>query len=361
MASSPLSSAEAGPISSRPVSAQADRAFCRAMLPLVSRTFALCIRFLPEPLETSVEIAYLLCRVADTIEDAPRLSPPEKRALLIRFRDALSEDAPDLAPLARAFEGSDLPDEQLATRADAVLREFHRLPSSDQQSILPWVREMCDGMADFADVAGAEGPEGLRSLPDEAALDRYCYYVAGTVGHLLTGLFQLRFSAEDGARAVALDQLATSFGLGLQLTNIVKDVADDRQRGWSFVPRDLCELMGISPDQLGDPDRRQEARRVIDALIAKAQRHLDDAVRYCTLLPHRAYGIRVFCLVSVYLAARTLALASRDDRMLQRGHKVKITRSEVYRTVLATHLAAPSNHLIRAYYRRLSPRPTRAE
>ena len=50
-----------------------DSEFCNDMLPRVSRTFAICIRLLPPDLEHSVLIAYLLCRVADTIEDSTQL------------------------------------------------------------------------------------------------------------------------------------------------------------------------------------------------------------------------------------------------------------------------------------------------
>jgi farnesyl-diphosphate farnesyltransferase len=57
-----------------PPSAAADRAFCDAMLPKVSRTFAICIRLLPSDLEHPVLVAYLLCRVADTIEDTPDIT-----------------------------------------------------------------------------------------------------------------------------------------------------------------------------------------------------------------------------------------------------------------------------------------------
>src|ERR1700749_864412 len=43
--------------------------FCRNMLPKVSRTFALNIPVLPQPLDLVVTVAYLLCRIADTVED----------------------------------------------------------------------------------------------------------------------------------------------------------------------------------------------------------------------------------------------------------------------------------------------------
>lgn len=330
------------------------RAFCAAMLPKVSRTFALCIRLLPRPLAESVTIAYLLCRIADTVEDAIDLSVEEKRELLSRFSECLNREGPDAAPLREAFATCRSDEERLAFDADVVLGEFRTRSPAVQEAIRPWVQEMCSGMAEFAR-AGREVPgAALDALSSLEELDRYCYYVAGTVGHLLTGLFRLSDARADPERYRALDQLATSFGLGLQLTNIIKDVADDHHRGWSFVPLDLCHEAGVPPEKLFDPAYRIQARQVMDTLIREARRHLTDSLQYCTLLPYRLYRVRLFCLTSFYFAVRTLRRAERDRRLLEPAHKLKITRGEVYRTLAATHLVAPSNYMIRAYYRRLA-------
>ena len=56
---------------------EADAGLQDALLPGVSRTFALTIPQLPEPLRVPVTNAYLLCRLADTIEDEPALSSTE--------------------------------------------------------------------------------------------------------------------------------------------------------------------------------------------------------------------------------------------------------------------------------------------
>ncbi|MEO7713360.1 MAG: squalene/phytoene synthase family protein, partial [Gemmatimonadaceae bacterium] len=70
-----------------PTSRDADRLadaerFGRDILPEVSRTFALSIRVLPGALGRSVLAAYLLCRIADTLEDEPRMPADAKAALL---------------------------------------------------------------------------------------------------------------------------------------------------------------------------------------------------------------------------------------------------------------------------------------
>ncbi len=334
-----------------PGSGIAGNAYCSDMLSKVSRTFALCIRLLPRDLEHPVLIAYLLCRIADTIEDAADLSGSDKSALLAHFRSCLDEDGPDASPLASRFENPRTHEEELTNQADVVLSEFRRLPSFQRSAIQPWVQEMCSGMAGFADDYEEGDPESPRVLATINDLERYCYFVAGTVGHLLTDLFASVRLAVTPRHYAQLKPLATSFGLGLQLTNIIKDVADDRRRGWSFVPQELCEEAGVHPGELHDPDRDQQARRAMQVLIDKAQGHLNDALEYCVRLPRSEYRVRLFCLTSLYFAVRTLRLAAHDARLLDPAHKVKITRGDVYRTVATTAVIAPNNTLVRAYFR----------
>lgn len=330
------------------------RVWCTAMLPKVSRTFAACINLLPRPLDHQVLIAYLLCRIADTVEDTADLAVADKQRLLAHLRACLDEGGPDAAPLAAAFATPRDDDERLTQQAQRTFAEFRALPPAQRAAIRPWVQEMCDGMAAFATRHAAARPNRLEALADIGELDRYCYYVAGTVGHLLTELFRLHHHRVTDRHYRKLDALATSFGLGLQLTNIIKDVADDRQRGWSFVPRQLCTQAGLRPEELIDPSRRQQAGQVMAALIAKAKRHLDDALSYCLSLPRSQYRIRLFCLTPLFFAIRTLRRAAHDPRLLEAGYKVKINRVEVYRTIRMAFLVAPSNHLVRAYFRALS-------
>ena len=71
-------------------SVSSDEVYQDQILPHVSRTFALTIPQLPGGLRSAVTCAYLLCRIADTIEDEPALSPPETFSFLQRFSAALA-------------------------------------------------------------------------------------------------------------------------------------------------------------------------------------------------------------------------------------------------------------------------------
>src|SRR5271168_5457547 len=97
-------------------SLSSDEHYQNQILPHVSRTFALTIPQLPPALCTPVTCAYLLCRIADTIEDEPALTAPETLHFLQRFSAVV---AGSLKPgaLARDLEPR-LTDRTLATERD---------------------------------------------------------------------------------------------------------------------------------------------------------------------------------------------------------------------------------------------------
>lgn len=328
-----------------------DDEFCRRILPHVSRTFALSISMLPEALAHSVTVAYLLCRIADTIEDDPARPPEEKRALLFAFAGAL-EDGGRAPTVADAFQGWQDAEEGLAASASRVLGEFHRLPAEQRRLVRPWIQEMCAGMADTVDLLASREDGGLRALGTLDDLRRYCYYVAGTVGHLLTDLFQTTTLHLPAGRVEELHRLAHGFGLGLQMTNIIKDVRDDRERGVSFVPAAMCVAHGIDVREFGEPGASAGTRAVVGDLLLEARHWLDEGLAYCAALPVTAYGIRRFCLSALFLAARTLRLIERTPEFPLAVPRLKVSRAEVSRTVLIGGIIAPVNPLVRAYYQR---------
>jgi farnesyl-diphosphate farnesyltransferase len=243
-------------------------------------------------------------------------------------------------------------DTTLVRSAGRVLAVFASQDREVREVIIPWVCEMCRGMAEFAPQrirTAGEDERGLSVLATERDLDAYCYYVAGTVGHLLTGLFGRLRPDQSRASLDELDGLAESFGAGLQLTNIIIDMADDHGRGVSYVPEELCRREGMPAWAMLQPAEHARARAVMGHLVRKARRHLGDAVAYCELLPKAEYQFRLFCLVPVFLALRTLREVESSPEFPVRGQRVKIGRAAVYRTVAAARLCASSNHLVRAY------------
>src|SRR5690606_36097940 len=127
------------------------------------------------------------------------------------------------------IEGED-PELALARRTGVVMRVFAAQKPRTRDACVRWVGEMARGMSLYAH--RRKGDDGFVALHTTSDLDRYCYYVAGTVGHLLTDLFTDAIGA-DAALELRLREDAEAFASGLQLVNILKDVTDDRARGWS--------------------------------------------------------------------------------------------------------------------------------
>lgn len=340
-------------------------AFCREVLPEVSRTFALNIPVLPAPLDEVVTVAYLLCRIADTVEDESSGSPADRRALLADFAALadLREDQTDgLEERARRFAdravrglrpGAPTSELKLLEQTPLVLRALAELPSSTWPHIARCVREMTEGMAEMA----VERGEGRRptGLPDTEATLRYCYYVAGTVGVMLTGLFA-DFSPKVAARREALDARAAAFGRALQLTNILKDVREDLLRGDCWLPRTVLARHGLTAQTLLEPARRAQAVAALDELVALALRETRPALEYSLALPAELPGLRLFCLWPLFFAVLTLATLRGNPAVFEPA-PVKISREQVMQVMVLTRERVADDAALRSLFEELAGRP----
>ncbi len=308
-----------------------DERFCFEMLPQVSRTFALSIDALPDPLRSAVGVAYLLCRIVDTVEDEAVLPRAVRNELFDEFDRVMTDDSAPWTAFqagcrqAKLGEGS--ADGVLVRDSGRVFRAFRALPAEQRAAIRPPVLEMSSGMRAYCERAYAEGQLRLRDLDD---LERYCYFVAGTVGKLLTALFEPTVGPLPEAVRGEIQARAVSFGLGLQLVNIVKDVAVDFTRGDVFVPVALAAEHGIALEDILAPQRRQEGLAVIRAICARAREHLQAAAEYTVLWPVPAgVPVRQFCAVPLALALASLAEVEAGHDTLRPGRVPKISREMV--------------------------------
>jgi len=301
--------------------------FCVDILPRVSRTFAISIKWLPGHLGRSVLVAYLLCRIADTVEDDATSDVIRKSALLDRLLACF--DDPAVAD-AYGSEASDIQGEanhvQLVRNADRVFAMFRSLPAPSRAVVQRWVREMVLGMKKFVQLY----PRGIR-IETLAEYKEYCYYVAGTVGHLLTDLWHEHRPLTIGrARYHALMAKCSQFGEALQTVNILKDIAwDAEHENAIYIPGQALRAMGSSHEELLSPARQGANHAVISDFIDMASRDLDEALEYTLTIPRRALAIRIFCVLPLLFAQATLRDLMASRAMLKSGGQVKISRSEV--------------------------------
>lgn len=325
-------------------------AFQARVLPAVSRTFALTIPQLHPRLRTVIANAYLLCRIADTIEDEHALPSDVKQEFHDRFTRvvAATEDphsfARDLAPL---LHGNTLAAErELVAHTSAVIEVTDGFNLAQRVSLERCIRTMCTGMPSFERRASTAG------LADQREMDRYCYYVAGVVGQTLTDLF-CDYSPRIAQQRDALSALDVSFGQGLQMTNILKDFWEDRERGVCWVPHDLFARAGVDLKDIHSNHVPAAFGAAYAQLIGIAHSHLRNALKYTLLIPEKEAGIRRFCLIAVGLAMRTLgSIAARPD--FTAATQVKVSRKVVKKIVIASRLFAGYSRVLQRWFTRLA-------
>lgn len=292
------------------------------MLPRVSRTFALNIAVLHGTLRKAVSIAYLICRIIDTIEDSSFLAAGKKKDLIGRFIRFL-EQPPAAGEIKQwVLENQDttkiLFEDTLLRGSAKVIAAYRSLPLSYTMYMLPSVKRMGRGMSFFLIKyqAGAEA-----HLHDITELTRYCYYVAGTVGEIITQFFFIRI--RDNRRCGAFFNTMHSFGYALQLTNILKDTREDASRGWVYIPADCTSDGG-------------------DNLIKITAVYLHHALVYTCRIPRHHFRLRLFCIIPLLLAAATLkkishtgkSIPDRNNSINNDKDSIKISRNTVKKILL---------------------------
>ncbi len=327
---------------------QSDLAYQVGILPGVSRTFALTIPVLPERLATVMTNAYLLCRLADTIEDDVGLDDRQKSLFHARLVAVVRGEA-DAEPFARELapllSSRVLPDERdLVVNAAKVIRVTHGFSPAERAALTRCVEIMCAGMPEF------QRNKSLRGLADLEEMNDYCYYVAGVVGEMCTELFCLYCPELEPERGRMM-RLAVSFGQGLQMTNILKDLWDDRHAQSCWLPRSLFEPAGVDLEQLERHYESEAFRDGLYQLIGVAHAHLRNALEYTCIVPKREVGIRRFCLWAIGLAVLTLRKIYRNPTF-RSGAEVKVSRRTVKATVLTTNMTLMSNRAVRMIFAR---------
>ena len=282
------------------------------LLERTSRTFAATIPLLEEPLRAQVEVAYLLFRIADTLEDADLLPRDPRVEALGKFAALLAAEHPSSSALQKfvAWCASHPP----TANADyACLLEhtpyvFVGLEECDDRAaaaIRRHLRSTTQRMASFVLRADEKGSLALTDLAD---LRAYCYAVAGIVGEMLCELVLLDQPVLAPVKS-DLERDAVAFGEALQLVNILKDAGADAKEGRTYVPKSV--------------DRA--------AVFALAAEDLVRAHRYTEVLHGNGArrGTLAFHALPIRLADQTLVVVKKD------GPGAKIPR-----TMVAAEIAA---------------------
>ncbi|MFM8495008.1 MAG: phytoene/squalene synthase family protein [Planctomycetia bacterium] len=191
----------------------ADRAACADILRRSGSSFTLPIRLLPAEKRWGTTVLYAFCRRADDIvDDAPD-------------RQAATGDLDEFSrQLRSAIDGTPVPDAVLRAVADTARR--FGIPPGNLFDVIDGVR---------MDLAH----DGFETFQD---LEEYCRRVASAVG--IAAIHIWGFRTADALPA------AHACGLAFQLTNILRDVSEDRGRGRLYLAREDLHACGCKPEDV---------------------------------------------------------------------------------------------------------------
>jgi farnesyl-diphosphate farnesyltransferase len=325
---------------SPPDDVRAARDYAKRALPSVSRTFAVGTSVLAGELYWAICVGYLICRIADTIEDDGSATPERRQALLARFIETF--DDPGIAA-GFGVEALDIKGNaahlDLLANTGTVMTVLRSLPRGSATIVKRWASELTRGMSEFV----GKYPAGIR-IQTMAEYRRYCYYVAGTVGHLLTDLWYFHSPAVHEREYRRLLADCEAFGEALQTINIIKDIPwDIEHENSAYIPEELLRENGSSHASLLDGSRTEQNRHAIDAMVELARDDIRRSLKYINNIPKSAVRIRLFCLLPILFAVATLREIDRSSAMLRSGGAVKISRREVRSLIVAGSLSTMSN------------------
>jgi len=331
-------------------------AYLKNQMNKVSRSFAVVVAPLEQPLRGLLSTAYLICRVADNIEDCHQ-SNEWKDSRFGELQNLLNDPtiASDILLDWEAESWPGLtPDEVMMMGLSAggdLWRIFASIPLTKRAIIQRWAATMIEGMRHLADPG--RDPlfiehQGLRVLSREEDYDEYCFIVAGTVGHMATELIinYYNLNSEESKR---LKYTSDACGRALQKTNILKDFNNDLGRGICYLPDEWLKDAAYSPLSLeGAPTEWKQM--VIENILGE----LRTATDYVISLPIYAEGYRQASLLCLLPALQTNLLAAKvQDRLFTSSHEYKISRLNLRKCMLDSRRLARDNEQILAYSNKL--------
>jgi len=328
--------------------------YSRNIIGKVSRTFAIGINLLRGDLGNAVLTAYLLARILDTIED-DNFTPVQQRAELIAlFIECLTKpEKIEYFVQQSLMTHGEAAHIELLHNSAKIFELFNRLPKKSAAIIQHWIAIMANGMQTFT----LRYPNGIRIQTLEE-YHQYCYFVAGTVGHLLTELFYEHSPWINAEQFTQLLKNAEAFGEALQTINILKDIATDAEKeNEIFIPEEVLRAQGSSQIHLMQEEWRSQNKAALLTVIDLAQSHLERAAEYFYALPKMAIRIRLFCWLPLIYAEATLRDIKQTDAMLQPNGQVKISRKEIHSLLWASFPAVLSNKLSTWLIKKVRQRP----
>ena len=308
-----------------------------------SRSFYLTLRVLPGSVRTPIGLAYLLARTTDTIADTGLVAVEQRLEALDRLRQQIQSEAGappplDFGELARhqASQAEGL----LLQRCQASVALLQTLSSADRQLVREVLRIITSGQELDLRRFGRASANALVALRTDEELDDYTYRVAGCVGEFWTRMCRAHLFPKAPVDDAFLLKNGVRFGKGLQLVNILRDVAADLRLGRCYLPAERLASAGLKPEDLLQPANAARLRPLYDGYLDRAAGHLRAGWAYTNALPRRSVRVRLACAWPILIGQETLKLL-RGGNPLDPAQRIKVSRRRVRQLLVRSVLLYP--------------------
>jgi phytoene synthase len=276
--------------------------YCQEVTRSEAKNFYYGFMLLPSDQRRAIYSAYAFARQCDDIADAG-LPAAEANAQLAAYRRSL-EDC-------------------LAGRPDSLV--FEALRHTVEQYRIPHQYL-------FDLVTGVETDLTCTRYETFDELKGYCYLVASTVGLICLEIFG--YTGGEKARSRAAD-----LGVALQLTNILRDIREDAERGRIYLPLDEIEWFGYSEEELLAGRVTLEFRRLIAFQVDRARQYYSLGRELLPHLPRRARAC-VGVMAGIYSSIlddieRDCGVVFERRISLSTGQKLALAGRELVRSVVS--------------------------
>jgi len=338
-----------------------ERKLFNEILKSVSRSFYLSLRILPERMRETVSLAYLLCRTADSIADTTIIPWQDRLKTLRRFRDlfnkfpipadALNEFISDLAyanTVPQTREG------RLLSRFGDCVNLFNQASKTDQALIQEVVLAVIKGMEIDLTTFG-DSEQTLRALPTMDDLEEYIQQIGGEPGRFWSKVILEYFpQLAIGDRENWIEK-GIKFGQGLQMVNILRDLAGDLKEGRSYLPYELLKKRGLTPEDLLVEETTDFFLPIYHQMIDEAVGRMEHGLSYIRQIPARFWKLRLSVWWPLAIGLKTLGQLRANANVLnQDSGPVKISRLNVYFLLLNSLWQIPFDFLLKKEFQKYS-------
>ncbi len=207
----------------------------RAITKKSASNLALAFVLLPKKKREAMSALYAFCREVDDVADNETVPAEKRRGQLMDWRE----------DIRRACE-NESPQFPVNRELQPVIQEYS----------LPY------GLFDEL-IQGCEMDLDRNRYEDFEALEKYCYHVASVVGLLSIEIF--------GYKNPATRDYAIGLGKALQLTNILRDVKTDAERGRIYLPLDELRKFGVAPEEILQSRYSDRFQKLANAIATRAK------------------------------------------------------------------------------------------